>query len=44
MQSIVHVHTFLVNCVSGNDTEEAKILGLARPTDGRDAFMRLVKY
>ena len=40
----VQVHTFLVNFVSGNDTAEAKIQGLQRPNDGREAFKRLVKH
>ena len=40
----VQVHTFLVNFVSGNDTAEAKIQGLPRPNDGRDAFKRLVEH
>ena len=40
----VQVHTFLVNFVSGNDTAEAKIQGLSRPNDGRDAFKRLVEH
>jgi hypothetical protein len=40
----VQVHTFLVNFVSGNDTAEAKIQGLLRPNDGREAFKRLVEH
>jgi len=40
----VQVHTFLLNFVSGNDTAEAKIQGLTRPNDGRDAFKRLVEH
>ena len=40
----VQVHTFLVNFVSGNDTAEAKIQGLQRPNDGREAFKRLVEH
>jgi hypothetical protein len=40
----VQVHTFLANFVSGNDTAEAKIQGLPRPNDGRDAFKRLVEH
>jgi hypothetical protein len=41
----VKVHTFLVNLVSGNDMAEAKIQGLQRPNDGRDAFeKRLVAH
>jgi hypothetical protein len=40
----VQVHTFLVNFVSGNDTAEAKIQGLQRPNDGREAFKRLIKH
>ena len=40
----VQVHTFLVNFVSGNDTAEAKIQGLTRPNDGREAFKRLVEH
>jgi hypothetical protein len=40
----VQVHTFLVNFVSGNDTAEAKMQGLQRPNDGRDAFKRLVEH
>lgn len=38
------VHTFLVNFVAGNDTAEAKIQGLQRPNDGREAFRRLVEH
>ena len=38
------VHTFLVNFVSGNDTAEAKIQGLRRPNDGREAFKRLIEH
>ncbi len=33
-----------MNFVSGNDTAEAKIQGLPRPEDGRDAFKRLVEH
>ena len=40
----VQVHAFLVNFVSGNDTAEAKIQGLLRPNDGREAFKRLVEH
>ena len=40
----VQVHTFLVNFVAGNDTAEAKIQGLAKPNDGREAFRRLVEH
>jgi hypothetical protein len=40
----VQVHTFLVNLVSGNDTAEAKIQGLLRPNDGREAYKRLVEH
>ena len=40
----VQVHTFLLNFVSGNDTAEAKIQGLQRPNDGREAFKRLVEH
>jgi hypothetical protein len=40
----VQVHTFLVKFVLGNDTAEAKIQGLPRPNDGRDAFKRLVEH
>ena len=40
----VQVHTFLVNFVAGNDTAEAKIQGLRRPNDGREAFKRLVEH
>ena len=40
----VQVHTFLVNFVSGNDTAEAKIQGLQRQNDGREAFKRLVEH
>ena len=40
----VQVHTFLVNFVSGNDTAEAKIQGLQRPNDGREAYKRLVEH
>ena len=40
----VQVHTFLVNFVSGNDTAEAKIQGLQRPNDGREAFKQLIKH
>ncbi|KAI2503244.1 hypothetical protein MHU86_11181 [Fragilaria crotonensis] len=40
----VQVHTFLVNFVAGNDTAEAKIQGLAKPNDGREAFKRLVEH
>ena len=36
----VQVHTFLLNFVSSNDTAEAKIQGLSRPNDGREAFKR----
>ena len=38
------VHTFLLNFVSGNDTAEAKIQGLQRPHDGREAYRRLVEH
>ena len=38
------VHTFLLNFVTGNDTAEAKIQGLKRPNDGREAFKRLVEH
>jgi ribosomal protein L4 len=37
----VQVHTFLVNFVAGNDTAEAKIQGLDKPNNGREAFRRL---
>jgi hypothetical protein len=40
----VQVHTFLLNFVTGNDTAEAKIQGLMRPNDGREAFKRLVEH
>ena len=40
----VQVHPFLVNFVSGNDTAEAKIQGLRRPNDGREAYKRLVEH
>jgi hypothetical protein len=40
----VQVHTFLVNLVSGNDTAEAKIQGLSRPNDGREAYKRLFEH
>ena len=40
----VQVHTFLLNFVTGNDTAEAKIQGLQRPNDGREAFKRLVEH
>ena len=40
----VQVHTFLLNFVTGNDTAEAKIQGLARLNDGREAFKRLVEH
>jgi hypothetical protein len=40
----VQVHTFLVNLVSGNDTAEAKIQGLLRPNDGREAYKRLIEH
>ncbi len=40
----VQVHTFLLNFVTGNDTAEAKIQGLSRPYDGREAFKRLVEH
>jgi hypothetical protein len=40
----VQVHTFLVNFVSGNDTAEAKIQGLQRPNDCREAFKRLIEH
>ena len=40
----MQVHTFLVNFVSGNDTAEAKIQGLSRPNDGREAFKRLIEH
>ena len=39
----VQVHTFLLSFVSGNDTTEAKIQGMTRPNDGREAFKRLVE-
>ena len=38
------VHTFLVNFIAGNDTAEAKIKGLQRVNDGREAFKRLVEH
>ena len=37
----VQVHTFLLNFVTGNDTAEAKIQGLSRPNDGREAFKQI---
>ena len=40
----VQVHTFLLNFVSSNDTAEAKIQGLSRPNDGREAFKRLTEH
>jgi hypothetical protein len=40
----VQVHTFLVNFVAGNDTAKAKIQGLQRSNDGREAFRRLVEH
>ena len=36
----VQVHTFLVNFVFDNDTAKAKIQGLLRPNDGREAYKR----
>ncbi len=38
------VHTFLLNFVTGNDTAEAKIQGLRRANDDREAFKRLVEH
>ena len=38
------VHTFLLNFIAGNDTVEAKIQGLQRANDGREAFKRLVEH
>ena len=38
------VHTFLLNFVTGNDTAEAKIQGLRRANDGREAFKHLVEH
>ena len=40
----VQVHTFLVNFVAGNDTAEAKIQGLQRVNDSREAYKRLVEH
>jgi hypothetical protein len=40
----VQVHTFLLNFVTGNNTAEAKIQGLTRPNDGREALKRLVEH
>ncbi len=40
----VQVHTFLLNFVTGNDTAEAKIQGLRRANDGREAFKRLTEH
>jgi hypothetical protein len=40
----IQVHTILVNFVSGNDTAEAKIQGLQRPNDGREAIKRLIEH
>ncbi|KAI2500086.1 Reverse transcriptase (RNA-dependent DNA polymerase) [Fragilaria crotonensis] len=40
----MQVHTFLVNFVAGNDTAEAKIQGLQRTNDGREAYKRLVDH
>ncbi|KAI2511672.1 hypothetical protein MHU86_2738 [Fragilaria crotonensis] len=40
----MQVHTFLVNFVAGNDTAEAKIQGLQRTNDGREACKRLVDH
>ena len=40
----VQVHTFLVDFVVGNDTAKAKIQGLRRPNDGREAYRRLVEH
>ena len=40
----VQVHTFLLNFVTGNDTAEAKIQGLSRVNDGREAFKRLIEH
>ena len=40
----VQMHTFLFNFVTGNDTAEAKIQGLSRPNDGREAFKCLVEH
>ena len=40
----VQVHTFLLNFVTGNDTAEAKIQGLRRTNDGREAFKRLTEH
>jgi hypothetical protein len=41
---LVQVHTFLLSFVTGNDTAEAKIQGLQRPNDGREACKRLVEH
>jgi hypothetical protein len=38
------VHRFLVNFVAGNDTAEAKIQGLRRANDGREAYKRHVEH
>jgi hypothetical protein len=40
----VQMHTFLVNFVSGNNTALAKIQGLQRQNDGREAFKRLMEH
>jgi hypothetical protein len=41
----VQMHTFLLNFVTGNkNTAEAKIQGLSRPNDVREAFKRLVEH
>ena len=34
----------MLNFVTGNNTAEAKIQGLSRPNDGREAFKRLVEH
>jgi hypothetical protein len=40
----VQVQTFLLNFVTGNDTAEAKIQGLRRAIDGREALKRLTEH
>ena len=40
----LQVHKFLLNFVSWNDTAEAKIQGLQRPNDGREAYKYLVEH
>lgn len=40
----IQVHTLLLNFVTWNDTAEAKIQGLSRANDGREAFKRLTEH